>query len=165
MKQLILAGAVGVLLSTAALAAQDDARGNQGQAMHGNQGQMMHGNGMMGGMMNQQQMEQVQEHFKVMQELMADAQKEHDPARRMAMMNEHLQQMNQMMGMMGGGMMGGMMGKGMMGGSNQSGTGQGNMTMEQRLEMMQQRMGMMQGLMGQMMQHMTVEHEDEDKAH
>ena len=107
--------------------------------------------GMMMGMMNHDQMMQMQEHIEQMQKLMGDIKMEHDPQQRMQMLNEHAKQMNEAMGMMGGAMMGEPGNKNL-----------ADMNMQERMDLMQNQMGMMQQMMQQMMEHFSATTEDDD---
>lgn len=100
-------------------------------------------------------MMQMQERMQKMQDMMGAIKAEQDPAKRAELMAQHMQEMQEGMRMMGGGMQGRMQG-GPQGGMQ-------GMTAEQRMEMMEQRMGMMQMMMGQMMQH--EQEETENPAH
>lgn len=97
------------------------------------------------GMMNMDRM-------KEMQQTMERIHKADDPKERQRLMQEHMQQMHEMMGDMQGMMMQG--GSGGMTGSDGKGK---EMTMEERQRMMAQRMDMMQGMMAQMMEHMMAQ--------
>jgi periplasmic protein CpxP/Spy len=99
-------------------------------------GEMMRGHGM--GMMDREQM---RDHMREMNEMMARIHRSDDPEERARLMREHME-------MMGKGMAGmrGMMGKGM------------GMSPEQRQQMMEERMDMMQEMMEQMMEHMMARH-------
>jgi len=141
----------------------------------GNSGQM-HG----GGMMNQEQMQQMNENMARMQALGQEMRNANSPAERQRLRQQHMESMQEQMQMMHGGMMGsGMMGQGMMGngqgmmgnnqgmmnsqgqgqGKKQPGNAQGNrsggpgMDNEQRLEMMEKRMNQMQLMMEQMLEN------------
>jgi hypothetical protein len=98
--------------------------------------------GMMPGMMNHEQMMQMQSRMLEMQELMARIQAEDDPSARMQMMEEHMAKMHDAMGMMG---------------EHDAEADMPHMDMEQRMEMMQGQMGMMGMMMQQMMEHMSAE--------
>lgn len=132
----------------------------------GNSGQMPRG-----GMMNQEQVQQMNENMARMQAMMQEMRNANSNAERQRLREQHMESMQEHMQMMRGGMMGpGMMGQGMMGndqgmmnnqgqGKKQSGDAQGNrsggpgMDNEQRLEMMENRMNQMQLMMEQMLEH------------
>lgn len=95
-----------------------------------------------GGMMSHEQMQTMHQHIEQMQVLMADIKQENDPEKRKALMQSHLQSMQEGMQMMNG-----------PGGPGAEGMGMVPMGMEERMDMMEQRMNMMQMMMGQMMEH------------
>lgn len=130
--------------------------------------------GMMGGgkMMDGKMMEGMQENMKKMQAQMAEIRNTKDDETRERLMDEHMQTMDEGMGMMrgmGGGMMQGMMGgdmqngKGMDGGKMKGGEGmKGGMApaaddMMGRMNMMEKRMDMMQMMMEQQVESQKVE--------
>lgn len=124
------------------------------------------------GMMNQEQMQQMNENMAQMQAMRQEMLNASSDAERQRIREKHMEYMQNHMEMMRGGMMGpGMMGQGqgmmnnqgMMNhqgqGKKQSGNAQGNrsggagMDNEQRLEMMENRMNQMQLMMEQMLEH------------
>ena len=114
-----------------------DERPHQGMSCMGpSSGMMMQGGGM--GMMN---MSGMQDRFKSMQQLMDRLGKTNDPAKRRALMHEHMEKMQKLMGDMNG-----MMGPGIMG---------GNMSIEDRQKIMYQRMDIIQQMMGQMLEQQS----------
>lgn len=135
----------------------------------GNDGQMPRG-----GMMNEEQMQQMYENMSQMQGMMQQMPNAGSQEERQRLMQQHMESMQEHMGMMRGGMMGngmmgqGMPGQGMMGGDQgmmnnqgqkQSGNAQRNhsggagMGYEQRMNMMENRMDQMQLMMEQMLEH------------
>lgn len=123
-----------------------------------------------GGMMNPEQMQQMNENMSRMQGMMQEMRNAESDAERERIRMQHMESMQKHMDMMGGGMMGqGMMGhgQGMMGqnqgmmnnqskkqtGANQEGRAGAGMSNDQRLEMMENRMNQMQLMMEQMLQH------------
>ncbi|GGY60411.1 hypothetical protein [Marinobacter zhanjiangensis] len=135
----------------------------------GNSGQMPQG-----GMMNQEQMQQMHDNMSRMQGMMQQMHDANPGAERERLRDQHMESMQEHMEMMRGGMMGrgqGMMGdgQGMMGngqgmmnnqGQKQSGNSRGNraggadMDYGQRMQMMENRMNQMQLMMEQMLEHM-----------
>lgn len=127
---------------------------------HGSPGQMGGG-----GMMNPEQMQQMNENMSRMQGMMQEMRNAESDAERERIRMQHMESMQKHMDMMGGGMMGhgqGMMGQnqGMMNnqskkqtGANQEGRAGAGMSNDQRLEMMENRMNQMQLMMEQMLQH------------
>lgn len=103
----------------------------------------------MSGMMNMQSMHQ---YMSDMQSTMDKIHSEKSDKKRLALMDQHMKEMQKGMGMMQGMMMGDMNGK------NMPHQGKGSMPntddMHNRQNMMEQRMDMMQMMMGQMMDHM-----------
>lgn len=95
-------------------------------------------------------MMQWQERMQQMDMMLDQARKSNDPQQHQKLMNEHMQSMQEGMGMMKG-----MMGQNGMGGPMSSGKdagkGMGSMDINQRMEMMQNRMDMMQTMMQHMM--------------
>lgn len=117
--------------------AYGDERPHQGMGDMGpSSGMMVQGGGM--GMMN---MSGMQDRFKSMQQLMDRLGKTNDSAKRRALMHEHMEKMQKLMGDMNG-----MMGPGIMG---------GNMSIEDRQKSMYQRMDIMQQMMGQMLEQQS----------
>lgn len=128
----------------------------------GNSGQMHRG-----GVMGQEQMQQMNENMSRMQEMMQEMHNTNSSAERDQLREQHMSSMREHMGMMRGGTMQpghGMRGdgSGMMNnqGQRQSGdrretraAGEG-MDNEQRMEMMENRMNQMQLMMEQMLEHM-----------
>ena len=121
-----------------------------------------------GGMMNQQQMEQMNQNMAKMQSMMQEMRHAESDAERRRIREKHMESMQNHMGMMRGGMMRdnqGMMGnqgQGMRGNQGQGMMGnqsQGNrrddagLDNEQRLQMMENRMNQMQLMMEQMLEH------------
>ncbi|MGM0766509.1 MAG: hypothetical protein ACQEV6_00635 [Pseudomonadota bacterium] len=127
-------------------------------------------------MMNQEQMQQMNENMSRMQGMMQEMGTATSDAERRRIREQHMESMQEHMGMMRGSMMrGSMMGQGMKMGDGQdmmSGQGMMNgrsknkpdkaqgtrsggagMDSEQRLEMMEQRMNQMQLMMEQMLEH------------
>lgn len=111
-------------------------------------------------------MGQMGEHMQKMMEQMDAVHKAVDPAEREKLLQEHMQSMQEGMGMMGGGKRGGMMmGKGMQQGSEMMGKrmqqGDGmtgcNDQKKTQHQQMERRMDMMQTMMDQMMQHQQAE--------
>ncbi|TND04376.1 MAG: hypothetical protein FD120_1490 [Gammaproteobacteria bacterium] len=104
--------------------------------------------------MGMMDMDGMQQRMKEMQQTMAQIQKTDDPVKRQQLMQEHMQQMHEMMGsgMMQGGSEG-MMGSGMMGDAGKN----KDMPMPDRQQMMEKRMDMMQGMMEQMMEQMMAQ--------
>ncbi|WP_349517607.1 hypothetical protein [Marinobacter sp. NFXS11] len=137
-----------------------------------------------GGMMSQEQIQQMNENMARMQEMMQEMRGTNSNAERQRLQEQHMEYMQEQMQMMRGGMMGsGMMGnsQGMMNGQGMMGNnqgmmnnqGQGNkqpgnalgnrsggpgMDNEQRLEMMENRMNQMQLMMEQMLEHQRQMH-------
>lgn len=118
----------------------------------GNNGQMPRG-----GMMNQEQMQQMHDNMSRMQQMMQEMRSADSKEERERLRDQHMEAMQEQMDMMRGGMMGpGMMGQGMMHGQPGQDNREGdsaNMSTEQRLEFMENRMNQMQLMMEQMLQH------------
>ena len=124
-----------------------------------------------GSMMNQEQMQQMNDNMSRMQGMMQEMGSATSEAERQRIREQHMESMQEHMGMMRGSMMGQgmkigngqdmMNGQGMMNGrsKNKPDKAQGNrsggagMDSEQRLEMMEQRMNQMQLMMEQMLEH------------
>jgi hypothetical protein len=96
---------------------------------------------MQGGSMGMMDMHGLQDRLKSMQQLMDRLEKTNDPANRRALMREHMEQMQKLMGDMHG-----MMGPGMMG---------GNMSTDDRQKFMGQRLDIMQQMMEQMLEQQS----------
>ncbi|GHA12704.1 hypothetical protein [Oceanisphaera arctica] len=99
------------------------------------------GDAMMG-MMNHEQMQTMHQHMEKMQALMAEIRQESDPEKRTALMQTHMQDMQEGMQMMSS-----------QGGMSPGSKGMSPMGMEERMGMMEQRMSMMHMMMQQMMEH------------
>lgn len=98
-------------------------------------------------MMDSQMMKKMQTHMEEMQAVLDAVKSESDPEKREAMLHEHAQKMQDMMGMMeGSDSMGMKAGKGM----KHKHT---DMSTEDKMKMMEQRMSMMEDMMSQMMGH------------
>merc|ERR1711879_388356 len=98
-------------------------------------------------MMDGQMMKKMQTHMEEMQAVLDAVKSESDPEKREAMLHEHAQKMQDMMGMMeGSDSMGMKAGKGM----KHKHT---DMSTEDKMKMMEQRMSMMEDMMSQMMGH------------
>ena len=98
-------------------------------------------------MMDSQMMKKMQTHMEEMQAVLDAVKSESDPEKREAMLHEHAQKMQDMMGMMeGSDSMGMKAGKGM----KHKHT---DMSTEDKMKMMEQRMSMMEDIMSQMMGH------------
>ena len=98
-------------------------------------------------MMDGQMMKKMQTHIEEMQAVLDAVKSESDPEKREAMLHEHAQKMQDMMGMMeGSDSMGMKAGKGM----KHKHT---DMSTEDKMKMMEQRMSMMEDMMSQMMGH------------
>lgn len=119
-------------------------QGHMGGQMESHMGGQMQGPGMMEGskdMSMNTQRDRMRQHMEEMQQIMNKAGGTRDPEQRRQLLQKHMDQMHQGMGMM----------QGMMGGNaNQGGQ---KMTDEERMQWMQQRMEMMQMMMEQMQQH------------
>ena len=128
----------------------------------GNSGDMNHG-----GMMNQEQMQQMRENMSQMQEMRRRIHDANPGDERERLREQHMDSMRKHMELMRGGMMGngqGMRnnGQGMMNqqGQRQSGnpkqnrSGKTDVNYEQRMEMMENRMNQMQLMMEQMLEHL-----------
>ena len=140
MKDLLFTLIAAAVIATPLYAANPQSQ--KGMGMQGQQGMGMQGEGMATG----GQREKMQQNFQEMQRTMQQIHATNDPAKRRQLIQEHMQQMQQGMRMMGSMMGGG--GKGMMGNQDMS-----RMPMEDRMNMMQQNMHMMQMMMNQMMEH------------
>lgn len=114
---------------------------------------------MQGGMMSAEQLEMFQEHMQEMQDQMAQIRQEGDPERRRQLMREHMDSMQQGMGMMTNGMMARE--------DNANPAGDGSLSteesMEERMQAMQHHMAMMQMMMDQMMQHYSEQADREEQ--
>ena len=98
-------------------------------------------------MMDGQMMQKMQTHMEEMRAVLDAVKSESDPEKREAMLHEHAQKMQDMMGMMeGSDSMGMKAGKGM----KHKHT---DMSTEDKMKMMEQRMSMMADMMSQMMEH------------
>ncbi len=109
-------------------------------------------------------------HMKKMQQIMDQIENTRDVKKRRALMQQHMKEMHQGMGMMKGMMSGSMGDKGMqhkmagkMADHGAAGKMKGGEGMMNRHRMMEQRMDMMQGMMGQMMEHMMRQQQMEMK--
>ena len=98
-------------------------------------------------MMDSQMMKKMQTHMEEMQAVLDAVKSESDPEKREAMLHEHAQKMQDMMGMMEGKDSMGM--KGGMGMKHKH----SDMSTDDKMKMMEQRMAMMEDMMGQMMGH------------
>jgi protein CpxP len=104
-------------------------------------------------MMDSQMMKKMQTHMEEMQAVLDAVKSESDPEKREAMLHEHAQKMQDMMGMMEGkDSMGMKDGKGMKGGMGMKHK-HSDMSTDDKMKMMEQRMAMMEDMMGQMMGH------------
>jgi hypothetical protein len=104
-------------------------------------------------MMDGQMMKKMQTHMEEMQAVLDAVKSESDPEKREAMLHEHAQKMQDMMGMMEGkDSMGMKDGKGMKGGMGMKHK-HSDMSTDDKMKMMEQRMAMMEDMMGQMMGH------------
>lgn len=106
-------------------------------------------------MMGQEQMSAMHEHMQQMQTLMAEIHSQTDPERRHQLMREHMQHMQQGMGMMMGPMQGSQGGHQDGGGAATMPQGDSMQGMQDQMRAMQERMHMMQMMMNQMMEHMA----------
>ncbi|MBT0588025.1 hypothetical protein [Alteromonas oceanisediminis] len=104
-------------------------------------------------MMDGQMMQKMQTHMEEMRAVLDAVKSESDPEKRDAMLHEHAQKMQDMMGMMeGSDSMGMKAGKGMKGEKGMKHK-HSDMSTEDKMKMMEQRMSMMEDMMSQMMGH------------
>lgn len=104
-------------------------------------------------MKDTQMMQKMQTHMEEMRAVLDAVKSESDPKKREAMLHEHAQKMQDMMGMMGGNNSMGMKdGKGMKGKKGMKHK-HSEMSTEDKMAMMEKRMAMMEDMMGQMMGH------------
>jgi hypothetical protein len=101
------------------------------------------------GMMDEAKIEKMQTHMSEMNTMLEKVKKETDPQKRQEMLQQHVINMESMMGMMHGSEMG----KGQSMGKHKMKKGDAAMHTEQKMEMMEKRLQMMEQMMGQMIGH------------